>query len=139
MALSKKITDNRGIVANYHKIYSVINNGGDLTVEVHSYASEDYRNKENNAKKLFERQFEIGEKLSELSAIPVEKRTKEDTETIEKLFAESERLNINANDTDCAICKATYTLRLAEGEEVSFKQIYNKLKALDAFKGAKDI
>jgi hypothetical protein len=90
MALSKKITDNRGIVANYHKIYSVINNGGDLTVEVHGYASEDYRNKENNAKKLFERQFEIGVKLSELSAIPVEKRTKEDTETIEKLFAESE-------------------------------------------------
>lgn len=139
MALSKKITDNRGIVANYHKIYSVINNGGDLTVEVHGYASEDYRNKENNAKKLFERQFEIGLKLSELSAIPVEKRSKEDTETIEKLFAESESLSINASDTDCAICKATYTLRATEGEEISFKQIYNKLKALDAFKGAKDI
>lgn len=139
MALLKKITDNKGIVANYHKISTITNDNGMVTVEVHSYANEDYRTRENNCKKLFARQLDIGARLAELCAIPAEERTKKDVDEIGKLAMEDAKISANVSDADCSISKALYELDFTDGEEISFTNIYKKLKALDAFKDAKDL
>ena len=45
MALSKKITDERGIVATYHKIGPATLQEGVLAFELHSYTTPEYRRK----------------------------------------------------------------------------------------------
>lgn len=49
MALLKQITNQDGIVTNYHKVSHVILHNNILTCHVNSYVSKDYRDLERNA------------------------------------------------------------------------------------------
>lgn len=139
MALLKELTNDMGIIANYHKIESVVNHTGKVTVVVNSYAAQEYREKESVQIRNHERLFEIGALLSKLCLKPEEDRSDEEKDQIEALVSEENEIAKNySGRMEYKVFDKQYTFDFSN-EDISFENIYNKLKETDDFKDAMDV
>ena len=122
MALLKEITDNKGIVTNYHKIVE-IRNIEQITIVVRSYVSEEFRNREVEANQKINRYNYLIENQSE--------------ETEDELLELSLKQPQYAQDLNLGISEEIYVV--GELKDYSFENAYDYLKSLPQFKGAQDI
>lgn len=140
MALEKKIVANNGVTGNYHRIHSMIIEDGIITVEVRSYTEDSYREKEKTANANFKRQFTIGETVTKMCETPPEKRSKEYEAEIQALMKEGEQIKVVQEDMNCSIGTQFIKLDFSETNgDISFGDIYKKLKEIDTFANSKDI
>lgn len=125
MALLKEKIDNKGIITNYHKIIQ-IQNGGQLVIVVHSYASEEYRERERFANEKMNRT----DYLIQNSAILNE----EEQEELDELLQNQPEY---AKDLELFISEKMYIVDTLG--DFSFEDAYAYLKSLDDFIDAEDV
>lgn len=129
MALVKEITNELGIVGNYHRISNVIKKYESIVVEISSYANEEYRNMEKEAEDLTKELAGSTEKLYELSSGV---RTEEKQNQIDEIEAKQKRLSYllqiySPFGQGTVIFKTIVNLPWANNTEISFETIYDRL------------
>lgn len=136
MGLIKEKILSNGIPVKYHKIESALidTTNKKLIVTVNSYVNEDVRTieKENQEKKIL---------CDELNAFIDANIGTEDEEITEQIKEKTEQYNELVDSiidtSQYVVDRNTYSLDYST--DISFNDIYTKLKELDNFKDAKDI
>lgn len=134
MALKKKLTNQKGIETNYHRIESVSMVEG-IKVVVKSYTDESYRKKEKENEAWIKKQEAIKAELQTEMAKTGEEYNKE------KVIALTEENNAIGFPTkiDLAVFIHEFQYPLDKETAVSYEAMYEKLKQESMFEGAKDI
>lgn len=134
MALEKKLTNEKGIETNYHRIESISMVEG-IKVIVKSYSDESYRLKEKENGALIEKQEAIKKELQ----AEMEKTGEEYSK--EKVIALTEENNAIGFPTkiDLAVFIREFSYPLDKETAVSYEAMYQKLKKEPMFEGAVDI
>mgnify|MGYP007069876920 CR=1 FL=1 len=122
MALSKSITNNKGITTTYHRVYSVTN-GEEVIVRIYSYIDKSYRDRE-LLQKVIDRYTN--------SAID------ENGEYVDLTDEQKEELDY-AFENVIHNAQVEERLEVVDADDLSFEGIYNSLKSLDVFSNAEDV
>lgn len=133
MALKKEITFPNGIVIKYHKIKKIEanNDSKKISITVASYTNDNYRKEEKNNKQKIDRYDELMK-----SIIAENEKEKPDKEQVVNWSEECNSLDF-ISELDLSVVTSNYELENIE--DMSFTNIYNKLKEIDIFKDSKDI
>ena len=135
MSLLKTITNVNGIITTYHRIGSVTKNRNNISVEVLSYVSAEYRDRETELLEMRNVEPEKTARISVLSGTtPL---TAEQSEEYEALLAWQNKYNeLSAVDRFHA-CSNNAEIEW-ESEDISFTDLYIRLKETELFAGAED-
>ncbi len=138
MALLKKVTNESGIIANYHRIKAIETDGVNMRVKICSYADDTYRLKEKSLVDIFDRIQEQMSLIDELGRTEIS--SEEDAEKLRKANEKLEALHKEAEDYDKIYCifESEVTLPVEEEKDISFQSIYATLKTMEPFTGAFD-
>lgn len=134
MALEKKLTNEKGIETNYHRIESISMVEG-IKVIVKSYTDESYRLKEKENEALIEKQEAIKKELQ----AEMEKTGEEYSK--KKVIALTEENNAIGFPTeiDLAVFIHEFQYPLDKEMAVSYESMYQKLKQEPMFENAVDV
>lgn len=133
MALKKEITFPNGIVIKYHKIKKIEanNDSKKISITVVSYTNDNYRKEEKNNKQKIDRYNELMK-----SIMTENEKEQPNKEQVVKWSEECNSLDF-ISELDLSVVTSNYELENIE--DMSFSNIYNKLKEIDIFKDSKDI
>lgn len=144
MAIILDITDDRGVVTNYHSIESFRYEDGKLLVSIRSYVGEDMRKKEKkthqtnlDAKKYDKQVEEVQDELDQYVGIPdknAQKRAIELTKKLNELSFNEERPQ---HTEEQKLFCATNEIELEYFEPLSLEAIYKKLMKENIFSDSK--
>lgn len=144
MALLKSVTNELGIVANYHRIKYLDNNNPELSVRVYSYVSEEYRDTEKSYVSKRELVEKKSKELTDIANTDISEYTiKEQDEhmhKIDELNAEISNLykELAAIDKPYHVFETDITMSIDDVGDISFENIYNYLKSGGTFSDAKN-
>lgn len=138
MALEKEIVSSNGTVETYHRIASINNAHGIVTVEIVSYVDKEYREKEIELITKQKRQLYLGAHIAELCLVPPEERSPEYEANIQDLIAEEASYGPEIWQAGQLFSSThTYELDMTSYEDITFEAIYAELEKLDDFDGSK--
>lgn len=143
MAIAKQITDDRGIIARYHRIHRIEIEGGTIKIKLRTYVNQDLRDAEKNAleSNASTQQFydELHALQEELDKLVLANSEHDHDETIKEL---SER--VNKKSENMPVYQVVIDKYAAESDEeiayfepLSISGIYEKLLELPKYKDGK--
>ena len=144
MALLKSVTNELGIVANYHRIKYLDNNNPELSVRVYSYVSEEYRDTEKSYVSKRELVDKKSKELTDIANTDISEYTIQEQDEhmhkIDELNTEISNLykELTATDKPYHVFETDITMRTDDVGDISFENIYNYLKSVGTFSGAED-
>ena len=136
MALQKEIISKNGAITNYHRIFSVQKDVGNVTVTLRGYASSSYRNEEKQFYTLSKTVRDDMDRYSVLSGI----NSLTDEEALEKENLE-EKLELYYTLSQMGsfyLSETVLMLDVGDTESISFQGIYDAIKLTDDYQGATD-
>lgn len=137
MALEKEIVSSNGTVESYHRIASISNEHGIVTVFVISYVDKEHREKEIAITTKQKRQLYLGETIAKMCEVPPEERLEEYEAEIQALMAEERTLGPEIWQAgQLYSSEHHYQLDMTSYEDITFKAIYAELEKLDDFNGS---
>lgn len=130
MALKKVIIDDKGIISEYHMI-SEMQTTDKLNVKIKSYTAESFRNIE----KKRESDDIVGKKIMQqhIEEMQKEHPNFELISSLEKQMAE-----LNIEKVDYSVGAHTIVIPFDKTDNLSYENIYQKLKLEPIFAGAED-
>lgn len=143
MAIKLDITDDRGVVTNYHTIKSFAYEDGKLSVKLNSYVDESMRDKEKDTKKQNIDAEKYDEKIQKVQK-QLDKHVGVDSDVARKKAVElTKKLNdMTLGDDRPKYSKerdlycATNDIELEYFEPITLEAIYNKLNEQEIFSGS---
>ena len=137
MALYKEYTSPQGIVSKYHRITGVSKRGNCLSVTLSSYMSQEYRKKEGDELTIDTDLFKtLRDRVTELS---VKDRTDEEEQEYKEKRKQYYDMGLKAmNSSGPMAVQNTLIIVPLDGDEISYKLIYQELKKTEEMYGAED-
>lgn len=137
MALYKEYTSPQGIVSKYHRITGVSKRGNCLSVTLSSYMSQEYRKKEGDELTIDTDLFKtLRNRVTELS---VKDRTDEEEQEYKEKRKQYYDMGLKAmNSSGPMAVQNTLIIVPLDGDEISYKLIYQELKKTEEMYGAED-
>lgn len=135
MALQKEITNEFGIVANYHRIKMIENNNPIIKVSIFSYVDKKYRE--------LEKSFATVEEDYQKQMILVNELGSDDTKQSELQDAVNTLTAIREKIPNAyknyQVFETLIEIKIDNEEDISFRSIYNKLKETEEFANSIDV
>lgn len=136
MALNKQVITDNGIEINYHRIMQVGKKGLNMIeVVLHSYKDSSYRDKEKLNEQNIIRRDEIDNRSQEIWDMG-EDISEELYDELSRLSEERDSLTIVDNPFFIYDTSVSYIQE--DSDDISFSQVYEKLKTIEPFMDAED-
>lgn len=137
MALEKEMISNNGAIEAYHRIASVSNDHGLVTVTIVSYVDKEHRELEIDITTKQRRQLALGSQIAEMCEVPPEERSADYEAVIQELQKEEASYGPEIWQAgQLYSSEHVYELDMTSYADITFEAIYEELSKLDIFDGS---